>query len=260
MRPLETLMQNAIVVMPTLRRPEFLALSLEKLSQTPQSDQLDVRIYLDWSPNSRIDEVEYARDTYFSTAEIFQAKEHAKVLSGCWNILNALKAGYEADADLVFLVEEDVMVKPEFFQWHLSRHANNDYFVTCGRHLKGFPFDFYSNPGTCYSRAALDLIVPHINDDFFRDTAAYLNKTFPSMIGMDGTLDDGLIRKVQRSVNGKVLCAEPAVAVHQGFAYYDRLNEYRNHGKTLPERIENLKAILARVKPTDRYAHDFETF
>lgn len=239
----------------------MLALALEKTSQSKFADSLDVRIFLDYTVDKRADEVEWVRDTYLPTAEIFRAKEHIKVPSGCWNILNALKNGYESGADLIFLVEEDVLTDPEtFWTWHWERHQKDDYFVTCGRRHGRMPLDFYSNPGTCYRREALAQIIPHINDEYFADTTKYLNKYFPTMIGTDGTLDDGLIRKVQRSVKGKVLCADPPVAFHQGFNYYNRLDLYMNPGRTLPEKILELRKMLSRINPSDRYAQDFEPF
>jgi hypothetical protein len=246
--------------MPTLKRPEFLALSLEKLAFTPESNSLDVRIFLDTASDERLRETEYVRDTYLPTAEIFRAGEHIPVLSGCWNILQALKAGYETGAELVYLIEEDVLVRPNFFQWHEQTHASGDYFVTCGRRLNRMPLDFYSNPGTCYRRGAFSQVIPHIKEDFFKDPGGYLKKMFPKMDGMDGPLDDGLIRKVCRSVGGKVTSAEPNVAVHQGFHYYNLIDPYKNTGANIQERIEKLQELLSTVKRTDRYAGDFEPY
>jgi hypothetical protein len=200
------------------------------------------------------------RDTYLPTADIFRAGEHVRVLSGCWNILNSLKAGYETGAELIYFVEEDVMVRPNFFQWHAQQHAEQDYFVTCGRRIGHMPIDFYSNPGTCYRRKNLASVMPHITDEFFKDTILYLKKLFPRMDGMDGPLDDGLIRKVARSVNGLVRCADPNVAVHQGFRYYDRIDLYKNSGKSIQEKIERLKEMLPTVDPKSRYTGDFEPY
>ena len=205
-------------------------------------------------------DVEYCRDTYFPTAEIFRAGPHLKVLSGTWNILNSLKCGYETGAEFIFFIEEDVMVRPEFFEWHWAQHEKEQYFVTCGRRHSQMPLDFYSNPGTCYRRGALSFVMPHICEEYYQDTTKYVDGRFPQYRGQDGTLDDGLIRKIQKSVNGKVLCAEPAVAHHQGFHYYNRIEPYMNRGNTVQERIEILREILPRVRREDRYTHDFEPF
>jgi hypothetical protein len=79
------------------------------------------------------------------------------------------------------------------------------------------------------------------------------------MKGMDGPLDDGLIRKVARSVNGKVTCADPGVAVHQGFHYYNKIEPYIVRG-TIQERIQKLREMLPTIRRADRYTGDFEPF
>src|SRR5277367_2991462 len=122
---------DSVVVIPTLKRPEFLALTLEKIAQTPEGQHLDVRIFLDTCSDERADEVEFCRDTYLPNAEIFRASEHIKVLSGTWNILNALRCGYETGKKFVFMIEEDIFIKNSFFDLHRRVQNSGDYFVTC---------------------------------------------------------------------------------------------------------------------------------
>jgi hypothetical protein len=254
------MIQDSVFCIPTAKRPEFLALCLEKLAKIPDIEQADIRIFLDTCTDERLTDVEYCRDTFLPVAEIFRADKHVFALSGCWNILRSLHEGWRTNKEYVFFVEEDVLVLPTFTKFHWNVHNSGNYFVTCGRRHSSMPLDFYSNPGTCYRHKSLDHVVPHINDDYFRDTTVYLDKHFPGMKGMDGTLDDGLIRKVQRSVNGKVLCAEPPVAFHSGFHYYDRLEEYKNKGVTIQERIEYLRKMLPTLTKQSRYTHDWEPY
>jgi hypothetical protein len=250
--------QKSVVVIPTLRRPEMLALTLQHLSQTRQASSLDVRIYVDHTTEQRLDEVEYVRDTFFPTADIFHAATHVLCPGGTWNILQSLKSGYETGVEFIFFVEEDVFVRPEFFDRHLEMQASGDYFVTCGRKLPNRDEFYYSNPGTCYRREKLALVIPHINDRYFADQAGYVEEHFPNMQDA-GTNDDGLIRRVMQSVGGKALCAVPPTAYHQGFHYYNRMPQFTVEG-TLPEKIEQLKVLLQKVNPKDRYSSDFEPF
>lgn len=251
--------QKAVVVMPTLNRPEFLALALERLSQTPQSNDLDVRIFLDHTGNPRrIEEVTAVRDIYLPTAEIFQAKAHVMAPSGCWNILHALKSGYESGADYVFLVEEDVMVYPNFFEAHYALQNSGEYFATCGRLLSCLSSAYYTNPGSCFKREALGLVIPHIGDRYFADRRGYLDATFDSM-DEASDLDDGLIRRVIRSTGAKVKYPERPICAHQGFHYYKKFEQYQNEG-TITERVAQLRAMLAQISPIDRYTKDFEPY
>jgi hypothetical protein len=235
----------------------MLALTLEKISRSKDAPR-DVRIFLDWGVNGRLAEVEYVRDTYLPTADIFEAQPHIKVLSGTYNILNSLKAGWETGKEFIFLIEEDILVSKCFFEWHWAAHESDNYFVTCGRRHFHMPSDFYSNPGTCYRHKSFAHVVPHITEKYFQGTEKYVDSVFPQYRGQDGSLDDGLIRKVQRSVAGKVKCAEPRVCAHVGFHHYQRLNGYVNDGKTMQEKIDKLREILSRVDPKNRHTSDFE--
>lgn len=254
-------MTKLVVVMPTYHRTEMLALALEKIQSTTQAanNELDTRIFLDHTIlQSKINDVEYVRDTYFPTAEIFHANNHPLVPSGSWNILHSLKAGYETGSDFVFLIEEDIFVTPDFFDRHLEMQASGDYFVTSGRKLKIRDEFYYSNPGSCYRRDKLGLVVGHICPQYFADQKGYLERHFP-MMDDAGILDDGLVRRVMQSVGGKALCAVPPIAFHQGFHMYGRNPQYRVEG-SIEERVAGLRLLLSTVNPDDRYTGDFEPF
>lgn len=233
---------------------------MEKLSRTPEAESLDIRIFVDTCSDERLEDVEFVRDTYLPTAQIYRANRHIQVLSGTYNILMSLKSGWETGADYVCLVEEDIFVRPEFFKKHIEMHESEDLFVSCGRRCGKMPLDFFSNPGSMYKRDKLALIIPHINDEYFSDPVRYLKKHFPSMDGLDRPLDDGLIRKVIRSVDGKVRSAEPRICSHVGFRYYNRLDPYMNTGKTIQEKIQKLRELLPMVRKSDQYAGDFEYY
>jgi hypothetical protein len=236
----------------------MLALSLEKLSLTSQADDIDVKIFLDYSSEQKLDETEYVREQYFPRAEINHAGMHVVAPSGTWNILQSLKSGYESGADFVHLVEEDVFVKSNYFDMHEQLQSEGGPFVTCGRTHPNQSNDFFTNPGSCYKREKLSTVVPHISLSYFADLGGYLEKHFPGMDDL-GILDDGLIRRVIRSVNGKVKCANPPICFHQGFHYYGKLEPWITKGN-IKDRVNQLRKMLPLIKPEDRYCHDFEPF
>ena len=236
------------VVMPVCKRPEMLALALEALDRT-QAD-LDVRIYADTQTN--LDEVEYTRDVYFPDALIFHAKPHAQVPSGMWNILGALKAGYHTGSPYVFLVEEDVVVKPDFFDWHMEAQRTGDYLATCGRRMRNYPqFVMYTNPGACFAHDKLGLVVEHINDDLFSNSRVYMDMTFGSM-DESSDLDDGLIRRVARQHQLTVKYPESPKCSHIGFRGYRQLDIAQNDGD-IATRIAGLRQMLAKIDVNARY-------
>jgi hypothetical protein len=155
----------------------MLALALEKLEQNQSRvNDLDVRIYADYPAD--IDAVGWVRDFYFPQALIFQSKPHQDTPSGCWNILNAIKQGAATGADRVFLIEEDVLIKKDFFSWHLSQ---TDCLASCGRKDPShYPLygPLYTNPGSCLHRELLDQLIPHINSDYLTRLREYLEENF----------------------------------------------------------------------------------
>jgi hypothetical protein len=253
---------NSVVVIPTFARPEILAHALMALNKA--KDCPPVYVFLDsGAPEGRAEEVAWIVNRYARGASLYFQPEHEKVTSGTWNILKSLQAGYETGAEYVFLVEEDVMMYPDFMARHNELRASGDFEATCGRKVERFFVrygDMYTNPGSCLTRKLLAELVPHINADYFKHTGEYIDNVFGRQY-INSSLDDGLIRMVMWKNNW--MCGYPPldrpIAAHQGFMWYDQIDIYSNRG-TLEEKIEGFARITAKMNPTDRYARDFEPF
>jgi len=247
--------------MPVCHRPEMLALTLQKLRSSNRPDNLDVRIFADDLAN--LESVKYVRDLYYPDAFIFQTEPHTIAPSGCWNILNSIKKGYETGADLIFMLEEDVLVQENFFQWHLQQHTSDEYLASCGRkdrHHYPLYGPLYTNPGSCLSRRLVEQIIPHICDGYFLGLREYLDEKLPPRWDEQSSLDDGLIRRVIRKMGGKCVYPETPVCAHQGFRFYGKLDLYQNREIGIENRIRRLQEIIKTIRPGDRYATDFEPF
>jgi len=206
-----------------------------------------------------LEEVKYCRDTYLPQASLFQRPPHISAPSGTWNILQSLRDGYESGAEFVFLVEEDIAVKPTFFEWHLSQ---TDCLASCGRKDPRFypkhP-NIYVNPGACLRRPLLQQLIPHINDEYFTKLREYLDREF-GLWDEITHLDDGLIRRVIRKMGGRAVYPDVPVCAHQGFRAYNNLDIYMNKEGNIQERIAGLQKMLYSIKSTDRYAPDFDEY
>ena len=235
----------------------MLALALESLDRAKNCPN-DVRIFADYGAN--LDEIEYSRDTYLPTAEIFSAGPHISAPSGTWNILNSIRAAFETEAQLIFHIEEDVRVFPGYFTWAFEQMATGRYAAVCGRQTAWSHrfLNMYSNPGSCLSRSVVEQLIPHINDDYFIKLRGYLDEHFVSL-PEHSDLDDGLIRRVILKMGG--ICGYPATpkVAHQGFKFYNVAEQYKNPGD-IKQRIQGLRLMLKKMKQTDRYARDFEPY
>jgi hypothetical protein len=249
----------------------MLALSLQKLSQatvpksTDSATNLDVRIFADTTAD--LEAVEYCRDKFYPEALIFQASAHVQSPSGCWNILHSIKQGYETGADYIFMLEEDVMVRQNFFEHHLSSFSPErpDILASCGRRDRGhYPVygPLYTNPGSCLSRRLVAELIPHINDSYFTELRQYMDRELPPNWDEQSNLDDGLIRRVIRKMGGVCAYPEPGpgVCAHQGWGFYNKIDIYMNDEVGIENRIARLQELMRSLKPGDRYAKDFEPF
>src|SRR5579859_4296823 len=169
------LQNKSVVVMPAALRPEFCALALEQLGKARHCPPIFLNI--DNVGEKLIEEFEYVFLNYFpkNTGGTMSVRPpHRPVSSGCFNILESIRDGYNVGAEYVFLVEEDVLVMRDFFEYHWARMI--DYKVSCGRRCHRFfprsPW-VYTNPGSCLSREFLDQLIPHINDEFYDNTGGY---------------------------------------------------------------------------------------
>jgi hypothetical protein len=241
-----TVDRKRITVMPVAKRPELLALALERLAAARNLPE--VHIYADAGAN--LSQIEWARDTYLPEAFLFSARTRPAVPSGCWNILNAINEGGKL-ADEVYLVEEDVMVYPHFFEWHATQVSD----VSCGRKIPRF--DLYTNPGTCFRRPVLDALRPHVCDEYFQDTEAYCQRFQPVH---SSTLDDGLIRRVIAEHGLTVSFPEKPVCAHQGIRGLGLYDIYQIEGSTMAERVESVRKILADPPQKVRYAKEWEEY
>jgi hypothetical protein len=247
---------SVVVVIPTHARVEMLALTLEALANVnicADTEALDVNIYADTGAN--LEDIDWVRDHYYPDATIFHAPEHIQAPSGCWNILNAIKQGYETGAERIILLEEDVLPLPGFLEFHLAQTE----LASCGRWVRFNDIygPLYTNPGSCLSRELVEQLIPHICDEYFTGLRSYLDRHFGSW-DTQSELDDGLIRRVIRQMGGKAVYPDTPVARHIGFRFYNKLDLYMNLEETIPEKIIRLREIISKIRLGDRYATDFE--
>jgi len=246
---------KAVVAIPTANRPELLALALEKLSQA--RNKPEVHIYVDSVPESRLREIEVVRDLYLPEAFLFHAAPHVPAPSGSWNILNAIKSA-ATYSENVYLVEEDILVFPYFFEYHESQTAP----ASCGRRHPDSRWiyrDLYCNPGSCLRRPLLDALIPHINDDYFHDMKLYCEMNF---LPWDvSNLDDWLIRRVMRKNQMKCVYPDKPVCAHIGYRGYGVFDIYQNHEIDLEKRIERARELVLKEPPQrETWARDWEPY
>lgn len=232
------------VLVPCFRRPEFLSYCIQHIQQANGSDRYNYVFALDYGYDPANLEVLKAfglRHEFIYTPRITH-----QTTKQSYSLLNAL-VYCSKGADLVFLVEDDVMIGRDFFQWHeelhrhelFSSHANlnvnsqqveghwDEYYLTTGD---------YGSIGTCLtSKSIHDKIGPHFNPMYLRDPVKYVSQTFPdSMLKKDQVEQDGLIRRIQMQQD--LPMAYPCHRYIDGLLYGPRCYHAGFVGKNRPVR------------------------
>lgn len=155
-----------------------------------------------------------------------------------FNTMEALRWAYNEGWDRVYLIEDDVMVHPDFFDWHRAIHNDEDHrdlfasmawvFNRIAPITNDLLFQpWYYSIGTCFTRKKLELIVEHSTPRYYEDMQGYIEKTFPksnlnSPFGIQHFEQDGLIQRVLDVDHTFTVAPGIAKCSHVGFFGYNR--------------------------------------
>lgn len=225
------------VLIPAWRRPEFLWACLHRLRLADRPG-VSYAILLDRMhsvPTATVAQ-EFRRQLGHSRVTITRRGSHP------WrgNSYNVLQGYGEAlrvrGVDLVHLVEEDIFVGHDYFDYHEQAHALAPVFAVsaCRNQNEGGIYPA-SVPSAVYRHASYqslgvsfrpDMIrhaVNHAGVDYYRDPGRYCREVFPDSAIPPGHCEqDGLINRVREATGGSTIYPYTPRAYHAGFYGYNR--------------------------------------
>lgn len=258
------------VLITTYNRPDYLRLCLEYLTRADGIENKEIRIYVDRGRSLVREYYEVLGDFCNSLhiASIFRPEHSYR--GNTFNTLEAYKEAYQTDAKFVYLVEDDVLVTPDFFQWHEAIQNTGDYLCSiayrCLRNSQARkditdPQAYFTTAcdfasiGCCWRRTRLASVVEHAKKEYYENLEAYIMKHFhDNRFFTCFTEQDGLIMRVLGATNGIVAWPYIPRCYHIGFAGYNRLRGPRLSYAELKETIHNEQ----KIKEADRDFHDIE--
>lgn len=206
---------NAVLI-PCFRRPEFLRECLRNIALAEGADRIFYIFRLDYGFDPLCLDVIKGfplqhRISYTPKTPWTLTKQSYSVLTG---LVEASQIG-----ELVYLIEDDVIIGKDFFQWHeaahrkelFSSHANLNINTTQveGRWDEAYlTHNAYSSIGTCIpSKVIHNLIRPCLTESvssgrgafrYLKHPMNYVRARFPkSTLGVSMCEQDGLIRRLQ---------------------------------------------------------------
>lgn len=249
-----------VVLIPCWRRPEFLWHCLDNLTQASGIEQLHVMFRPDHGHDPRLRDViaEYAPRLASYEIDLPMRCPYRRTKQSANVLVGYLRAAARA-RQLVFMVEEDVMVARDFFRWHYAVHAaepalfcslstrNHNRAVAVSEdpgcyYLTSFD---YCSLGVALSRTVIQtLIASHVCRGYFERPKEYCLRQFPSsLLGTAFVEQDGLIRRVQEALGERWPLAYPfrPRAFHAGFVGYHRSGRLTG---SLAERIRTVGRVI----------------
>ena len=259
-----------IVLITTHGRTDYLRLCLEYLSRAEGIQDKEIRICIDRGGVIPREVSDVVRPIKNINVEYVRRGYHG--FSGnSFNTLESYKEAYNSDAKFVYLIENDVLVQPDFFKWHEAAQSEGDFMCSiayrCFRNAElqiGIedpeaylvsPRD-YASIGVCWKREKLEPVVQHANTDYYGNMQKYLEFMFPdSNLSSYYAEQDGLIMRILERTKQRTIWPFIPRAYHVGFAGYNRLRgmrlSYEELKKTIhdKERIKQANAALMDIEP-----------
>ena len=184
-----------------------------------------------------------------------------------WNAGTALRFAYNMGYELITYIEEDTMAKPDLLAWTREMHSELDesmnIFCTCGwvfNYHMPFCDDNYLVPWIYFpqfsiTRQKLELLLPHLNYEYFADMDKYLMENFPENAlnklypQCCHTEIDGLAQRVLMQSRTQVCwCATPKVR-HCGPVGYNRgwegMDAFFEGCPSFEDKVDRVEAFIA---------------
>jgi hypothetical protein len=251
-----------IVLVPTYKRPEMLFYCLTMLRAYGGND-LTIAVFPDRGTynDKEFQDVMSSFDERNTHALFVPDHDY---YGNSFNTMEAFRFAYNADCDLTYYVEDDVMVHWDFFHWHRAvQEEESDIFASMGwifNHYAPITMDllfqpWYYSVGTCFSREKLKLIVDHATPRYYKDMPGYIEKTFAGSVLNTGGQNiqhyeqDGLIQRVMDRDHTQVVCRGIASCTHLGtFGYnkgWEQRDSFFGDAKTFEQRLQKISDFVA---------------
>lgn len=257
---------SEVVVVTTYKRPELLYACLKRIRVI--EPDIPISIFPDrgtWKDPELRAALEFLQEN----TQLNFVPDH-DYHGNTFNAMEALRWAYNEGWERVYYIEDDVMIDPDFFQWHREQHEEAkengiELFASMAwifnRHAPitddVFYQPWYYAIGTCFQRKKLELVAQHATPRYYADMQGYIEKTFPksnlnSPFGIQHFEQDGLIQRILDVDRSQTVSPGIAKCAHLGFFGYNRGWNTQSDLLALPTFAERYAALEAFI--ADPYA------
>ena len=211
-----------IVIVPTYRRTEFLHCSLEAIRAADPA--IPVHVFPDRGTDER------------ATCDRFSAIHHLtwdhNYHGNSANMLEALRWASTQSCGLVYVIEDDAIIAPDFFRWcHAALSAHPTAFAACGWRYSpdsiisdgpDLLIPWYLSVAAALPHRSVSEISQHARPDYYSAMSSYLDSRYPNSAYRNSLHheQDGLVLRVAESQSRRSVWPRRPRAFHIGFQGY----------------------------------------
>jgi len=250
---------SEIVLVPAWRRSEFLWAALTRIWTARDNEDIVVRVCLD---RHYFPETEWAAKQFNSRVaenklELRYSGQH-RTRGNSYNVIESYKEAISDGFDLIHLVEEDVLVGYDYFDFHRRAHELEESFSVSACRNQQFPVGqdpkqddeavylhgSYQSIGVSFQRSVLEYSLAGIGSDYYNDMVGYCHRNFPNTAIPAGHAEqDGLLHRQQEHLGIPTMYGAVPRAYHAGFVGYHRKGAMPDG--TVEERARKILAMNA---------------
>lgn len=244
-----------LVIVTAWKRPDFLSAALQRLLLADDGRQR-YTISLDRLHTRECATVASVFARRLGTRAQVRRRAH-RYRGNSYNVLTSYREALAREPELVHLVEEDVFIAADYFEFHRRAHElAPDAFAVSACRNQQFPPEVnppdqedavyahvsYQSLGVSFRPEALAQVVQHAQHPYFQAPVAYCRKHWPgSAINPNNAEQDGLIHRLIEASGRPTIYPFSPRAYHAGFVGYHR------KGAGPVGTIEHRAAVLLRM-------------
>jgi len=234
------------VIVPAWHRADFLTACLHRLALADRP-HLHYLISLDRGYHLEVGEVasEFRHQMGTHRVTILRRHDH-RYRGNSYNVLEAYRYAAQTRTTLIHLVEEDIFVGHDYFDYHDDAHLlNPEAFCVSAVRNQAWPpgvepppddtafyqHGSYQSLGVSFRPDIVRRFIAHATTDYYRDSGRYLRASFPaSRIHGGHTEQDGLINRVREKADLISVYPHTPRAYHAGYFGYNRSGHWNGDG------------------------------
>lgn len=226
-----------MVIVPLHKRPAFAWAALTCLARAADED-VAFHLSLDFGHDGLVLELSERFATHMGEHRVHIVTRANTYRGNSYNLLTAYGEVADCGAERIHMVEEDILVADDYFDFHRQAHqVDPEAFAVSACRNQQFPiagdppahedtiygFHWYQSLGVSFRPEKLKEVLPHAQRNYFLNPVGYCKMFFPnSQVHPSHAEQDGLIHRVIEQVGGHTTYPFVPRAYHAGFIGYHR--------------------------------------